>query len=93
MQINLSDVEKVTLEDRRGYLTLVITTLRDVRLILRKTEGIKEWCKSIEHLCKIEKQKRMRKSYEEFPNKRQATDSYGFNDWLVARDKIGKRII
>ena len=47
----------------------------------------------LEIRAEIEKQKRMRKSYEEFPNKRQATDSYGFNDWLVARDKIGKRII
>ena len=77
------------MEDRRGYLTLVMTTARDGKLILRKTEGIKEWFKSVEQHCKKEKEQRRMQSTNDFWNRKQFSDMYGFNDWLLARDKIG----
>ena len=42
-QIRLSDLSSVNLEDRRGYLTLVISSLKEGRLVVRKTEGIRDW--------------------------------------------------
>jgi len=43
MKIRLSDLSSVNLEDRRGYLTLVISSLKEGRLVVRKTEGIRDW--------------------------------------------------
>ena len=37
----------VSLEDRRGYLTLVIFCQKEGRLVIRKTEGIREWYDSL----------------------------------------------
>ena len=93
LQIRLSDVDSVSLEDRRGYLTLVITSVREVKLLLRKTEGIKEWQKSVEQYCMREKQQRKMQSTNDFWNRKQFSDSHGFQDWLLARDKIGKHDI
>jgi len=90
-KIRLSDVDSVTLEDRRGYLTLVITSLRDVKLLLRKTEGIKDWQQSVEQYCQREKQQKKMQSTNEFWNRKQFSDSHGFQDWLSARDKIGHK--
>jgi len=90
-KIRLSDVDSVTLEDRRGYLTLVITSLREVKLLLRKTEGIKEWQQSVEQYCQREKQQRRMQSTNDFWNRKQFSDSHGFQDWLSARDKIGHK--
>jgi len=92
-KIRLSDVDSVTLEDRRGYLTLVITSLREVKLLLRKTEGIKEWQQSVEQYCQREKQQRRMQSTNDFWNRKQFSDSHGFQDWLSARDKIGKHYL
>ena len=91
LQIRLSDVDSVSLEDRRGYLTLVITSVREVKLLLRKTEGIKEWQQSVEQYCMREKQQRKMQSTNDFWNRKQFSDSHGFQDWLLARDKIGKK--
>ena len=33
----------VSLEDRRGYLTLVIFCQKEERIVIRKSEGIREW--------------------------------------------------
>jgi len=90
-KIRLSDVDSVSLEDRRGYLTLVITSLREVKLLLRKTEGIKEWQQSVEQYCMREKQQRKMQSTNDFWNRKQFSDSHGFQDWLSARDKIGHK--
>ena len=91
LQIRLSDVDSVSLDDRRGYLTLVITSLREVKLLLRKTEGIREWKQSLEEYCMREKQQRKLQSTNDFWNRKQFSDSHGFQDWLSARDKIGKQ--
>ena len=39
----MSSVSGCSLEDRRGYLTLVVTAQREGKLLLRRTEGIREW--------------------------------------------------
>ena len=36
-------MSSLSLEDRRGYLTLVIFCQKEGRLVVRKTEGIREW--------------------------------------------------
>jgi len=90
-KIRLSDVDSVSLEDRRGYLTLVITSVREVKLLLRKTEGIKEWQQSVEQYCMREKQQRKMQSTNDFWNRKQFSDSHEFQDWLLARDKIGHK--
>ena len=41
--MKLSDLSSVSLEDRRGYLTLVIFCQKEGRMVVRKTEGIREW--------------------------------------------------
>ena len=41
--MRLGEVVSSSLEDRRGYLTLAIISKRDNKLLLRRTEGIKEW--------------------------------------------------
>ena len=41
--MKLSDVLSVSLEDRKGYLTLIIFCPKVGRLVIRKTEGIREW--------------------------------------------------
>ena len=70
---------------------MVITSLREVKLLLRKTEGIREWKQSVEEYCLREKQQRKLQSTNDFWNRKQFSDSHGFQDWLSARDKIGKQ--
>jgi hypothetical protein len=36
-------VEEVELIDRKGYLTLCLTLVKEGRVLLRKPEGIREW--------------------------------------------------
>jgi hypothetical protein len=43
LQICLSEVEGVELVERRGYLTLSLGLGREGRLLLRRTEGIRDW--------------------------------------------------
>ena len=44
----MSEIENLSIEERKGYLTLVLATARDSRLLLRKTEGIRDWQRSLE---------------------------------------------
>ena len=39
--MRLSDINSSSLEDRRGYLTIAVTSKREGKLLLRRTEGIK----------------------------------------------------
>ena len=50
--LRLSKVEALSLEDRRGYLTIVMQSQSQEpgRLLLRKTEGIKDWFKQIQQI-------------------------------------------
>ena len=42
-QIRLSEVEDTELLDKRGYLTIVLNTVREGKILLRKTEGLIDW--------------------------------------------------
>ena len=91
-QVRLADIESVAVEERRGYLTLVITAQRDLKLLLRRTEGIREWAASLEVHWRRERANRNQiqmKSTDDFWNRKQFSDSHGFQDWLLARENIG----
>ena len=96
IQIRLSEIENLSIEERKGYLTLVLVTSRDSRLLLRKTEGIREWQRSIEQQLAKEKQRhREMQSTNEFWNRKQFSDCHNSNasqasQWLLVRDNIGK---
>jgi hypothetical protein len=47
LQIKLCEVEGVELLDKRGYLTICITVLREGKVYLRNTEGIRDWYDAI----------------------------------------------
>lgn len=46
-KIRLAEVEEVELLDKRGYLTISLTVARDGKILLRKPEGIREWCAAL----------------------------------------------
>jgi len=96
-KIRLSEIENLSIEERKGYLTLVLVTSRDSRLLLRKTEGIREWQRSIEQQLAKEKQRhREMQSTNEFWNRKQFSDCHNSNasqasQWLLVRDNIGHK--
>ena len=73
-------------------MTMVITTSRDARLLLRKTEGIREWQTSLETLLSREKQRHKEmQSTHDFWSRKQFSDCHNAaSQWLSARDNIGK---
>ena len=85
--MKLSDLSSVSLEDRRGYLTLVVFCQKEGRLVIRKTEGIREWHDSLEMFLirsKDETEDRKMESTEKF------WDRTVKEDQVRIRDKIGK---
>jgi len=96
-KIRLSEIENLSIEERKGYLTLVLVTSRDSRLLLRKTEGIREWQRSIEQQLAKERQRhREMQSTNDFWNRKQFSDCHNSNasqasQWLLVRDNIGHK--
>lgn len=43
----MSEIDDVELLDKRGYLTICVSLLKDGKIYLRKTEGIREWFRGI----------------------------------------------
>ena len=41
--MKLSDIESLELVDRRGYLTITISQLREGKIFLRTTQGLQDW--------------------------------------------------
>ena len=76
----------VSLEDRRGYLTLVIFCQKEGRLVVRKTEGIREW-----HDC-LQMFLARTKTAEEvkMESTEQFWDRAAKNDGSNSKDNIGK---
>jgi len=87
-KVRLSQVGNITLEDRRGYLTLTLTTQRDGKILLRKPEGIRDWYSSIVHHSLLEKQTTQLKTTDQLWRSRQATDPQNIQDWLLSRDRV-----
>ena len=52
-KVKLNHIESVELLDRRGYLTLSITVAKEGKMLLRKTEGIREWFQILKSLSLI----------------------------------------
>ena len=42
-QLKLADIDSVDLLDKRGYLTICISLLKEGKIYLRRPEGIKDW--------------------------------------------------
>jgi len=94
-KIRLSEIENLNIEERKGYLTLVLVTARDSKLLLRKTEGIRDWQRSIEQQLAREKQRhREMQSTNDFWNRKQFSDCHNSSQasqWLLVRDNIGHK--
>lgn len=85
-QIRLSDIRRVVLEDRKGYLTLLLTIDKDDNLVLRRAENIREWYEIILHLV-AESRTKMMQSTESFWRKSKQEDKTKREDWLVASSR------
>ena len=86
LQVRLSDMTSVSLEDRRGYLTLIIFCQKEGRIVIRKTEGIREWYDSLNMFLtrsKITEERKM-ETTEQF------WDRAAKKDDSKIRDNIGK---
>jgi len=93
-KIRLSEIENLSIEERKGYLTLVLATQRDSRLLLRKTEGIRDWQRSLEAQLGKERQRhREMMSTNDFWNRKQFSDCHNnaASQWLLVRDNIGHK--
>ena len=93
LQIKLSSIDSVALEDKRGYLTLVLTTSipQEGKLLLRKTEGLKDWHESVVSCCHKERQKKSSLPTEDFWNRKQLSESCGFDNWISDSDILGEQ--
>jgi len=58
-KVKLVDIDGVSLLDKRGYLTICISQLRDGRLYLRKHDGVRDWFNTIQ--CTVYESKRRKK--------------------------------
>ena len=43
----MTEIEDVELLDKRGYLTICICLSKDGKVYLRKTEGIRDWFRTL----------------------------------------------
>jgi len=87
-KVPLASVSSANLEDRRGYLTLVVTAQREGKLLLRKTEGIREWQQAVSGLLGGGEKGGMATT-REFWSRRQFSDCQGAQEWLLARQRTG----
>ena len=90
-QIRLSEIISSILEDRRGYLTVAVTSKKEGKLLLRKTEGIKEWQKVLDEKVHTSKDRLDRKMpmTDQFWTRKQKSDPHDIHTWLLARDRTG----
>jgi hypothetical protein len=47
-QLKLVDVDSVELLDKRGYLTICLTLVKEGKIYLRRPEGIRDWYNSLQ---------------------------------------------
>ena len=43
----MSEIDDVELLDKRGYLTICVSLVKDGKIYLRRTEGIREWFRAV----------------------------------------------
>jgi len=81
-KIKLSDIESIELLDKRGYLTICISLLKEGKVFLRKTEGIRDWFNCIRENMQESKDWRKKRCSAIFSDHRQKTDSSGMENYL-----------
>jgi len=84
-KIKLSEIESIDLLDKKGYLTICINLLREAKVFLRKTEGIREWYTCIKDCIKNSKNRKSNRNSAIFLDRKQATDSSGMESWANQR--------
>ena len=47
-QLKLAEIDTVELLDKRGYLTVCISLLKEGKIYLRRPEGIREWYNALQ---------------------------------------------
>jgi len=93
-KMRLSDISSNSLEDRRGYLTIAVVSKREGKLLLRRTEGIKEWQKILENQMRTNREqleRRLMMNSDQFWTRKQKSDSHDIHHWLMSRNKIGQQ--
>jgi hypothetical protein len=88
IQSRLSDIQSVSLVDRRGYLTVVVRIKGEENLLIRRPEKLREWYNILHKMAK-ESKTRVMKSTEQFWAKKTVMDSEKMEEWLAARTRIG----
>jgi len=89
-KVKLVDIDGVSLLDKRGYLTICISQLRDGRLYLRKHEDVRDWFNTIQ--CTAYESKRRRKFWVKGQNiglsSKKFSDIYD-SSHAIAEEDIG----
>jgi len=81
----LSEVEEVSLLNKRGYLTVSLTHSKDGKLYLRRHEGIKDWFNMIQ--ASVYESKRRRKFWV---GGNPCQDQPSVEQWLLGRQPGGQ---
>ena len=51
-QLKLAEIDTVELLDKRGYLTVCVSLLKEGKVYLRRPEGIREWFNALQVIFK-----------------------------------------
>jgi len=94
-KVRIGEVSTVRLEDRKGYLTLAVTS-KQGRMLLRRTEGISEWGRIVEQAvaaCRGRQESLTMASTDQFWRRKQKSEveEHSIQQWLEARDRIGQQ--
>ena len=94
-QVKLTNIEAVSLLDKRGYLTIAISQRSEGRLYLRLQEGIRDWFYHIQST--VYESKKRRKFWVKGPTYPSHTNNrlarlYGENKPVFARTILAIRI-
>ncbi len=87
-------MEQIELLDRKGYLTIALTLNDQLRILLRKPEGIRDWHQNLEESIRRAKERKgllKMKSTKEFWSRKQFTDSSSMEQWVKARRNVVQR--
>jgi len=82
-KVRLTDIEKIELEDRRGYYTIKVHLRDEDMILLRRTEGAREWYTAINQAANISRERRKEMlSAREFWTRRQFTDTESLQNYV-----------
>ena len=98
-KIKLCDVESVDLLDKKGYLTIALNLVREPKMFLRKTEGIRDWYNCICNCVKESKARKQLRSTSAGSNpshanhfeQKQATDNSGIESYVFNKRRLNFR--